>query len=125
LPRSGQKTSFVIVSCQIEAGQRERFSKSTASAYLDGTEDFNRSLAADNAMEKSNMEYTAENLCPEIAERERCAALAEAEAREFERIKMYPVARAMRALACRIKESSLTQEFDTRTASGNIERAAV
>lgn len=62
------------------------------------------------------MEYAAENLCPEIAERERCAAMAEAQAREFERIKMYPVARAMRALACRIKESSLTQEFDTRTA---------
>ncbi|PBC06968.1 hypothetical protein CK230_28910 [Mesorhizobium sp. WSM3859] len=76
-------------------------------------------------MEKSNMEYTAEYLCPEIAERERCAAMAEAQAREFERIKMYPLARAMRALACRIKESSPTQEFETRTASRNIERAAV
>ncbi|TIR27792.1 MAG: hypothetical protein E5X34_02565 [Mesorhizobium sp.] len=71
------------------------------------------------------MEYTAENLCPEIAERERCAAIAEAQAREFERIKMYPVARAMRALACRIKGSSLTPGFDTRTASRDIERAAI
>lgn len=40
---------------------------------LDGTEDFSRSLAAGYAMEKSNMQYTAENLCSEIAERERCA----------------------------------------------------
>ncbi|AZO34331.1 hypothetical protein EOA27_10240 [Mesorhizobium sp. M2A.F.Ca.ET.037.01.1.1] len=115
-PAHWPKTSFVIATWQIEAGRRERFSKNVASACLDGTEDFSRSLAADNAMEKSNMEYAAENLCPEIAERERCAAMAEAQAREFERIKMYPVARAMRALACRIKESSLTQEFDTRTA---------
>jgi hypothetical protein len=76
-------------------------------------------------MEKFNMEYAAEYLCPEIAERERCAAIAEAQAREFERIKMYPVARAMRALACRIKESSLPRDFDTRTVSRDIERAAV
>ncbi|TPI10958.1 hypothetical protein FJW06_21385 [Mesorhizobium sp. B4-1-3] len=71
------------------------------------------------------MEFTAENLSPEIAERERCAAMAEAQAMEFERNKMYPIARAMRALARRIKESTLSRDFDARTASRDIGRAAV
>ncbi|WP_201413989.1 hypothetical protein [Mesorhizobium sp. J8] len=51
--------------------------------------------------------------------------MAEAQAMEFERNKMYPIARAMRALARRIKESTLSRDFDTRTASRDIGRAAV
>ncbi|TPJ24266.1 hypothetical protein [Mesorhizobium sp. B2-8-3] len=69
------------------------------------------------------MAYAAETPSPEIVERERCAAMAEAQA--FERIKMYPVARAMRALARRIKESGLPMSFQSQTASGSIERAAI
>ncbi|TPI38218.1 hypothetical protein FJW07_17400 [Mesorhizobium sp. B3-1-9] len=71
------------------------------------------------------MAYAAETPSPEIVERERCAAMAEAQAMEFERIKMYPVARAMRALARRIKESGLPMRFQSQTASGSIERAAI
>lgn len=71
------------------------------------------------------MEYDVESLSPEVVERERCAALAEAQAMEFERIKMYPVARAMRALARRIKETGLPMNFEAQTASGSIERAAI
>ncbi|WP_165349857.1 MULTISPECIES: hypothetical protein [unclassified Mesorhizobium] len=40
------------------------------------------------------------------AERERCATLAEAQARRFEKRKMYPIARAMAQLAEQIRTAS-------------------
>jgi hypothetical protein len=49
---------------------------------------------------------TADPEVDTIAERERCAALAEARARAFETMKMYPIARAMIALARQIRSAS-------------------